>query len=320
MRAFAVASGDSYRVMPGGLARVSSSRKSPNVSVASGGLSKDIWVLGPANEPVISLLQTSRAPIDVSRATFDLPSRVGENLYWLGRYAERVEATARMLRATFSLLSGESVRRTDSALEGAHALLADLERIPKHSDAKQLQAELDRAIFESEDKGGFGWQIQQLRYMAWMLRDRLSGDAWRTISRLQTDYSQALDDRRDIDDLLDSVIINLSAFSGAAMEAMTRGHGWRLLDIGRRLERALEVAALLRSGLGTPAGDERARMELLLEAADSSITYRSRYLTSLQPDLVIDLLLIDDANPRAVAFQLNRLKDHVTGLPSGPQT
>jgi uncharacterized alpha-E superfamily protein len=102
------------------------------------------------------------------------------------------------------------------------------------------------------------------------------------------------------------------------MEGMTRGLGWRLLDAGRRLERAMAVAALLRAGLAAQPADERARLELLLEAADSSITYRSRYLTSLQPDLVIDLLLIDDANPRAVVFQLQRLKEHVSALPTSP--
>jgi len=136
----------------------------------------------------------------------------------------------------------------------------------------------------------------------------------------ESDYVAARSPRRDLTELLDSVVMNLAAFSGSAMEAMTRGHGWRLLDIGRRLERALDVAALMQAGLAAPAADERSRIELLLEAADSAITYRSRYMTSLQADLTIDLLLVDDANPRAIAFQLERLKDHVANLPSGPNT
>src|SRR5690606_39968963 len=121
---------DQYRVMPGGLARVSPSRESRNVSVLSGGLSKDLWVTGPSPDPVVSLLPVNRTPVDISSATFDLPSRVGENLYCLGRYAERVEATARILRATLSTLSTESARRTEAAMTGARLLLADLGYLP----------------------------------------------------------------------------------------------------------------------------------------------------------------------------------------------
>jgi uncharacterized alpha-E superfamily protein len=120
--------------------------------------------------------------------------------------------------------------------------------------------------------------------------------------------------------MLDRIVMRLTSFSGSAMEAMTRGHGWRLLDIGRRLERARQITGLLRRGLVKPPADERARLELLLGAADSSITYRSRYLTSMQADLVIDLLLVDDANPRAVAFQLQRLREHISLLPQSAST
>ena len=320
VRAFAVGDWRYYHVMPGGLARVSSSRASRNVSVVSGGLSKDLWVIGPGTEPAVSLLTTTRTPIDVSRATIDLPSRVGENLYWLGRYAERVEGVARLLRGATALLSVESARRSESALRGAQAVLANLGHISEKGPQGELRGRLEKAVYESGDRSGFGWQIHQLRHVAWMLRDRLSGDAWRTISRLESDYVEGCAERKDLDDLLDSVVMTLAAFSGAAMEAMTRGHGWRLLDIGRRLERALHVAALLQASLVEHTADERPRLELLLEAADSSITYRSRYLTSLQADLVIDLLLVDDANPRAIVFQLQRLKEHVASLPASPMT
>jgi uncharacterized alpha-E superfamily protein len=135
---------------------------------------------------------------------------------------------------------------------------------------------------------------------------------------LESEYLEERGDFRTLEELLDRMVMRLASFSGSVMEAMTRGHGWRLLDIGRRLERALQITSLLRGGLVKPPADERARLELLLGAADSSITYRSRYLTSMQADLVIDLLLVDDANPRAVAFQLQRLKEHVGMLPQDP--
>jgi uncharacterized alpha-E superfamily protein len=186
-----------------------------------------------------------------------------------------------------------------------------------------LERELRTIVSDSEQEGGLGWQVEHLHRIGWMLRDRLSTDTWRIINRLKLDFSagrEAVQAGRGLADLLDRMVIDLTSFSGAVMEGMTRGHGWRMLDLGRRLERALRLLELLRSGLIAVVDDERARIELLLETADSTITYRSRYLTSLQADLAIDLLLIDDANPRSVAFQLEQLKQHVEKLPEAPST
>ena len=119
-------------------------------------------------------------------------------------------------------------------------------------------------------------------------------------------------------DLLNHAVITLSAFGGLVMEGMTRGDGWRFLDIGRRLERALQMTELLRVSLGRRPEENFGILEAVLEMADSSITYRSRYLTTLQTDLLLDLLLVDEANPRSIAFQLVRLREHVEQLPGGP--
>jgi uncharacterized alpha-E superfamily protein len=184
-----------------------------------------------------------------------------------------------------------------------------------------LEGEIRWAIVSSEGRGSFGWQIHHLHRLAWLLQDRLSADAWKIISRLENDYIVGRSSAKfehGLADLLDRVVINLTGFSGEVGAGMTRGHGWRLLDIGRRLERALQVLELLRHGLATVEPDERARIELLLEAANVTITYRSRYLTSLQADLTVDLLLIDEANPRGVAFQLDRLRRDVEDLPRDP--
>ena len=328
IRAFAVSDGESYAVMPGGLARVSKSTSSFDVSVLSGGSSKDLWVLGARDdEPPLTLLEGSPHPIDVSRATFELPSRVAENLYWLGRYAERIDATARLVRATLPLLFEESSRRSTAALEGALGFLRQMGYTRPETTGevpvteRLLEEEIRWAIVASEGRGSFGWQIHHLHRLAWLLQDRLSADTWKIISRLENDYIVGRAHagfEHGLADLLDRVVINLTALGGEVGSGMTRGHGWRLLDIGRRLERALQIVELLRHGLSTVAGDERARIELLLEAANAAITYRSRYLTSLQADLTIDLLLIDDANPRAVAFQLDRLRHHVENLPRDP--
>lgn len=328
VRAFAVYDGASYTVMPGGLARVSRSPSALDVSVLSGGSSKDLWVVGAdEDEASFTLVRQKPSPVDVSRATFDLPSRVAENLYWLGRYAERIDSTARLVRAALPLVFEESSRRSTSGLSGALGFLQQMGYTrPETANAgiitdDLLEDEIRWAIATADGRGSFGWQIHHLHRLAWLLQDRLSGDAWKIVTRLENDYIVARANagfEHGLADLLDRVVINLTALSGEVEAGMTRGHGWRLLDIGRRLERALQVIELLRHGLTTVADDERARIELLLEAANVTITYRSRYLTSLQADLTIDLLLIDDANPRAVAFQLDLLRRHVEDLPRDP--
>jgi uncharacterized alpha-E superfamily protein len=116
-------------------------------------------------------------------------------------------------------------------------------------------------------------------------------------------------------------VISLSAFSGLATENMTRGHGWRFLDMGRRLERALQTIKLIRHGLGFDALPLDPELAAVLEIADSTLTYRSRYLNAMQPDLVLDLLLLDEGNPRSTAYQISKLRKHVDRLPeSHPST
>jgi uncharacterized alpha-E superfamily protein len=114
------------------------------------------------------------------------------------------------------------------------------------------------------------------------------------------------------------MITDLAAFSGMEMESMTRGHGWLFLDIGRRLERSLVTTRLVRSALGA-SPSHIAMLEPLLEVADSSMTYRRRYFAEAQLAPVLDLLLADGTNPRALAFQLAALASRLAQLPRHPK-
>jgi uncharacterized alpha-E superfamily protein len=96
---------------------------------------------------------------------------------------------------------------------------------------------------------------------------------------------------------------------------MTRGLAWRFLDMGRRLERASGLVTLLSRTLGRAVPREGPLLESVLEAADSGMTYRRRYLNQLAAAPVLDLLLTDETNPRAVIFQVNTLVEHLAGLP-----
>lgn len=318
VRVFATASGRSYSVMPGGLTRVSRSLDTLVVSMQSGGGSKDTWVLGDGPASPFTLLRPAAHPLDVSRATFDLPSRVADNLFWLGRYSERVEATARVARAILSRCFNEGDSARAAGLNAGIDLLTALGYFGGDRPAAP-EREVLAMVYDSAATSGLVWNIHQVRRVALLLRDRISLDAWLVLNQLDQRFSSDTPSEAlrfsAAQDRLNHAVITLSAFGGLVMESMTRGDGWRFLDIGRKIERAIQMTELLRVALSPEGLADSGVLEAILEIADSSITYRSRYLTSLQTDLVLDLLLVDEANPRSIAFQLARLRDHMDHLP-----
>jgi uncharacterized circularly permuted ATP-grasp superfamily protein/uncharacterized alpha-E superfamily protein len=319
VRVYAVPSGGSYAVMPGGLTRVSTSLDSMVVSIQRGGGSKDTWVLGDGPAPPFSLLRPATNPLDVSRATFDLSSRVADNLFWLGRYTERVEAAIRVTRAILSRFFQEEDATRAAGLNAGLEILAALGYIPGERPSAAEQ-EVLAMVYDPAASHSLAWSIHQVRRVAWLLRDRISVDAWLILNQLDQQFSTQPPSEEfrvsAAQDRMNHAIFTLSAFGGLVMESMTRGDGWRFLDIGRRLERAIQMVELLRNGLAADSVHGVGVLEAILEMADSSITYRSRYLTSVQVDLVLDLLLVDEANPRSIAFQLARLREHISELPA----
>ena len=338
LRVYAVASGDSYTVMPGGLARITASLNDFVASLQSGGGSKDTWVVADGPPSQFSLLRSPAERLDVSRATFDLPSRVADNLFWLGRYVERVEPVVRVARAVLPRLIQDTNLTAIAGVETGMRILAGLGFVTQEPEPEtetgdrrnvsvfspghfgSLEREVLDLIYNDDSRNSMPANIHQIRRVGWLLRDRISADAWRVLNQLDRQLSSPPPPEplrfSNAQGLLDQAVSTLSAFSGLVMESMTRGDGWRFLDIGRRLERALQTVALLRHGLGFESATDSGQLEVLLEIGDSSITYRSRYLTSMQPDLVLDLLLLDEANPRSVACQLVRLREHIDQLPA----
>jgi len=161
--------------------------------------------------------------------------------------------------------------------------------------------------------------VSEIHRIAWLLRDVISTDSWRVLKQLEQQFSTPPPSEPMLmnwtQDLLDRSIISLAAFSGLATDNMTRGHGWRFLDMGRRIERAIQLVQLIRRGIGFDATEAEASMSTALEIADCSLTYRSRYRNAMQADLVFDLLLLDENNPRSTAWQFAKLFEHVERLP-----
>ncbi|HEY3595559.1 MAG TPA: circularly permuted type 2 ATP-grasp protein, partial [Polyangiaceae bacterium] len=338
MRAYAVVSGNSYEVMPGGLSRVGGPGERLGLSLRPGGQSKDTWVLGGGPIHAFSLLPPPSTPVPLSRGGGDLPSRVADNLFWLGRYAERAEGTARLIRTIAARLgdqSSTSEPQMPGELAALFAVLDALTHAPHPRNAKAAETESIRgrpawllasektllaSVFDDEPFETLKMIVASTYRVARSLRDRISGDTWRTLAQLDRDVCRSPgitgpSSLRALTEMLDDVVTCLAAFSGLAVDSMTRGQAWRFLDIGRRLERGLHMATLLRYALGSSSPRETQLLEALLEVADSSMTYRRRYLATLQVAPVVDLLLTDDTNPRAVLFQLAALLSHIEALP-----
>jgi len=325
LRVIAAWDGTSYAVLPGGLTRVATGQRSLVVSMQLGGGSKDTWVMGRAARAPIEPRQAPPQATYVSST--ELSSRVADNLYWLGRYAERLEATARLARALLPGVSGESEQGRSAPVETILHFLRGLDMLPpEHRNAvmaKQwwnLQRVLADLVFDASKPSGIRWNMTQLRRLSWEVKDRLSPDTWRVLQQLDSIFAEPPPqnhDRRYLAALaaLDDVVIMLSAFAGLLAENPTRGHGWRFLSIGRRMERALQMLELLRVGVALAPLPDDACLEVLLQVADSSTTYRSRYLASIRTRYVLELLLIDDSNPRSLAFQFAALLEAVRSLP-----
>ena len=323
LRGYAVLCGADYEVMPGGLSLAASVEADANIAVARGALAKDIWVrsIGPVAN--FSLLPPATRPIELSREGPDLPSRSADNLFWLGRYAERAESLARLSRHLLGRLAEEGDARlsTSPALPTLFAVLAaETESEPLGATQTQVIPWLARALCSPEPTGSLHNTIRAALRAAAAVRDRLSADTFRVLGALGDEATRAenlatAQSLGSFTAFLDRVITSLSALSGLAMESMTRGHGWRFLDMGRRLERALRLVSLLRAAFASGAEREGALLETLLAVADSSITYRRRYLAGLHPAAVVDLLLVDDSNPRAVLFQVAAIREHLLHLP-----
>lgn len=325
LRIFAAHTPNGYNMLPGGLTRISSSLEDMRVSMQHGGASKDTWVPGHDTSPSLTLLKPPANPLTISRTTFDLPSRVADNLFWLGRYTERSETALRIARTILlrSFQEGDSART--GSFETSLGILVALGFLPDEGPYPENEKELFKLIADPEEPFGVVANLRQVRSAASMLRDRISRDAWLILNQVDSpfiadsgSYNGAEEEFRmsTLQDRFTDALTQLAAFGGLIMESMTRGYGWRFLDLGRRLERALQMAELLRHGLPVASERDNGILSAILEIADSSMTYRSRYLTSLQLDLVLDLLLIDEANPRSIAFQAARMKDHVDHLPN----
>ena len=306
-----------FHVMPGGFCRISDRPDSRAVAMGQGVQTSDVWIVTSRPVEATSLLPTTES-VAIRRIMGNLPSRAADNLFWLGRYLERAEATLRLIRC----LARRIVENEDMYQEGAattqrlRKLLTDWGAVPaKVKTPLSGAAFLNMAMFNIDEYGSAVSLARASQRTASVIRERLSTDTWRIIVEL---YKELEDDHAPLDEpeileRTEAALQAIASISGLAQENMNRVAGWRFLEMGRRIERAVNACRFVRT-----FGMEQARgadFDMLLDLIDSQITYRSRYLVGVAPYPVRDMALLDPYNPRSVAFQIQRLAEHIATLP-----
>lgn len=331
LRVYAAWTAGGYTVMPGGLARVARQDGLPAMNMQSGAASKDTWVLADGPVDVFSLLPSPSKPLEIRRAGDEAPSRAMDNLFWLGRYAERAEDMGRTLRAIVLRLGDDTgLQSAAMAANLTESLLVPLGRATpaalaeaRQGDVTRLAVELDSLILSPRRADGLHSLLKDVTRTAWNVRDRLSVDAWRAIEALSDrapDAAPLAPDPAGAKSFLDDLVQRAAALSGLTSENMTRSRNWLFLELGRRIERAQALIWLIRQLAGDGKQADEKALPLALEIADSAMTYRSRYFGIMQLAPVLDLLLLDESNPRSLAFQASRLSSLVTQLPRANAT
>ena len=299
LRVYAVATKEGYQVLPGGLARIASDSAADIVSHQRGGSSKDVWILPEAGQ--LAAAAEDKLPRYRTRGA-DLPSRMGENLYWMGRYAVRCEDKTRLLRAALSI-----ERRS----EVWPLALQSCERFGVFKEPAALDG---AALFDLDNPLGVAADLQRLQWSATEARGRLSSEHWRAIGVLQRQFHDAKASNSDARETLDRLMLSFAALGGFALDDMAQDEGWQLMMLGRRLERISFLATLLALRLFQPLAPTRRELDWLLEIANATIAYRTRYLDRPRLAPVLRLLITDSHNARSLAFQARQASETLEQL------
>lgn len=314
LRVFLTRVGDGWTVMPGGFVRIADDVDAHAVTLQKGGRTADAWVL--SEEPIAetTLLPTPDRVV-IRRSAGTLPSRAADNLFWVGRYIERTEATLRLVRA----LIHQIIDDDDAAapiIASICSLLQAWSAGPKEILRAKPTLVARAALQQAECEGSLPFLASAARSAASVIRDRFSPDAWRALTNLVAVINAAVPDGPSEGAMLERVndaLRIVASFSGLAQENMTQRAGWRFLELGRRLERGLVTCRFARQ-FSNPPVHERA-LDVLLELCDSQITYRKRYMMVAARAPVVDLTMLDPFNPRSVAYQVDRIDEHLATLP-----
>jgi uncharacterized circularly permuted ATP-grasp superfamily protein/uncharacterized alpha-E superfamily protein len=297
LRAYAMRTPAGWKIMPGAFARVGASANASAIAMQAGGRAADVWIVSERPVERVTLLPADTDTASAKLAAV-LPSRAADNLFWLGRYIERADSIARQLRAYHERIAGASDPR-NPALPG---LLTALH---------QVGIDEDETI-----PAGLVGSIDAAAASAGRIRDRFSPEGWLALmdlSKTVNRFAGTVQPGDDASRAMTVLLRKLAGFAGIAHENMYHAVGWRFLEIGRRLERAIEMSRLI--ALLAPPDAVAEQVDLLVELGDSVMTHRRRYKVNSGRLAAIELLALDEANPRSVLFQLAEMRTQISTLP-----
>jgi uncharacterized alpha-E superfamily protein len=311
LRVFAARDGDGqWQVLPGGFARIGEHPDPRAAVLGEGTWSADVCIHGPDPVAPVSLLPAADS-LHIRRNPGTLPSRVADNFFWLGRYLERGEALLGVIR----VMLGNSIDADAGAALGSETvgkLVGEVVNAGAAPPPATLRrADLTQMARTAMEATGDNWQSvaainAHARRIAAGSRDRLSADMVRLLDA-------PFPTHRGMLDRAGSLQRRYAAIAGLSAEHMSRTAAWRFHDLGRRVERAGAIARAARL-FGMP-GASLDDLSTLLDLADSQISYRQRYLTGIARVPVVDLTVLDPGNPRALAFQVETIAEHLRRLP-----
>ncbi|MGJ4790078.1 circularly permuted type 2 ATP-grasp protein [Leptospira koniambonensis] len=316
LRTFTCLSENGYTCMPGGLVRVSPKADELIITNQRGAISKDLWILASEEKKEFSLLPGQIGRMPIKRKGSGIPSRVADNMFWMGRYAERAENMSRLLRETVHkiLEAEESYEKEQFSI-----LLGILDQLSGYSlgffetngldSLESIREKIFQLATSPYSSGSIRHDLNFFVGSTKAVRDRISDDTRYLISRLESETPR----NSSYDEVLEYLqkLVNLFAsLSGLANESMSRETGYYFLDMGKRLERAQFIARLLLSTIERTSVYNKSMFESLLNVNDIRITYRRRYKYRVEAESVVDILIFDESNPRSLAFQLERLREN----------
>jgi len=332
LRVFALTDGrGGWRVLPGGMTRVAARRErglDPWLSMQHGSASADLWVMTRGAVDATSLLPPPLSAADLQDQQRTVTSRAAENLFWLGRYTERAEFVVGLVRLALERLRSASpaVREWLGALVQRHALVPEGTPTPLQS-LRVFERALAHGLPAAAEVTSVGFNLRALVACAQSLRERLSPDHWRLIHELDDHFEQhiasalALSSREgglapvaDVVGVRGRTATHLSAVTGAQTDRMVRDDGWRLLSVGRQIERLDTLCQALARGLEAGLADQDDGFDLLLALFDDTITYRARFQARREMLPLLDLLVFDTDSTRSVAWVVRTLRDRLRKL------
>lgn len=345
LRTFTLSGADGTTVMPGGLARFAPSDADARVPALATAVAKDVWVLEDAALPAgraeggASDAERARVLVAAPAASgpVPLPPRAAEDLYWFGRYAERAESTARLVLVADDLVEDHLTRPGTAGHDAMRVLLAAIDAVtagqryrgangsahrPYAHTAADAVGHLRDLVFDAEHRGSVRYSARRANGAASRVRELLSFDTWLVLSRLQRTLAPASAAEDDLPTTLSTIIESCLALAGISAEGLVRDASWAFHDAGRRVERAQESVRLLRRTVAVdlPPAVAQLVLEASLRARESLLSYRRRRAEGgphREPLAVaLELLLLDETNPRSVAHQLARLHDDLRHAPS----